>query len=79
MPLLHFQHQPKVPCGIESIEKVLNCEIGFRDLEKALNLSKMYVKYRQNMEIPNSAICFIQISFFTADDYFANVFFQCVP
>jgi len=33
------------PRGIESIEKVLNCEIGLQDLEKVLNLSKMYMKY----------------------------------
>jgi len=28
-----------------SIEKVLNCEIDFQDLEKVLNLGKMYIKY----------------------------------
>jgi len=27
------------------IEKVLNCEIGFQDLEKVLNLAKMHIKY----------------------------------
>jgi len=31
------------PRGIESIEKVLNCEIGFQGLEKILNLAKMYI------------------------------------
>jgi len=36
---------PGFPRGIKSIEKVLNCEIGFQDLEKVLNLAKMYVKY----------------------------------
>jgi len=37
--------QSGFPRGIESIEKVLNCEIGFQDLEKVLNLAKMYIKY----------------------------------
>jgi len=32
------------PRGIGSIEKVLNCEISFQDLEKVLSLSKMYIK-----------------------------------
>jgi len=41
------------PRGIESIEKVLNCEIGLQDLEKVLNLSKMYMKYWKSTEIPN--------------------------
>jgi len=31
-----------VPRGIE---KVFNFEIGFQDLEKVLNLAKMYVRY----------------------------------
>jgi len=29
--------------GIESIENVVNCGIGFKDLEKKLNLAKMYI------------------------------------
>ena len=33
------------PRGIEMIEKVLSCEIGFQDLEKVLNLAIMYTKY----------------------------------
>jgi len=37
--------EPGFPCGIESIENVLNCESGFQDLEKVLNLAKMYIKY----------------------------------
>jgi len=31
--------------SIESIEKVLKFEISFKDLEKVLNLAKMYTKY----------------------------------
>jgi len=31
--------------GSHAVLKVLNCEIGFEDLEKVLNLAKMYVKY----------------------------------
>jgi len=46
----------RVPCGIESIEKVLNCKIGFKDLEKVLNLAKMYIKYRKSTEIRNFPI-----------------------
>ena len=65
------------PRGIESIR---NCEMGFQDLEKVLNLAKMYVKYWKGMEIPNSAICLlIQILFFTPDDSLANVLLHCVP
>jgi len=41
------------PRGIESIEEVLNFKIGFHDLEKVLNLAKMYIKYRKSMEILN--------------------------
>jgi len=33
------------PRGIESIEKVLNYEIGFQDFEKVLNLAKTYIRY----------------------------------
>jgi len=33
------------PRGIESIEKALNCEIGFQHLEKVLNLAILYIKY----------------------------------
>jgi len=33
------------PRGIESIENVLNFEIGFQDLEKVLNFAKVYVMY----------------------------------
>jgi len=32
------------PRAIESIEKALNCEIGFQDLEKVLNLAKIYIR-----------------------------------
>jgi len=30
---------------MESIEKVLNCEIVFQDHEKVLNFAKTYIKY----------------------------------
>jgi len=33
------------PPGIESIEKVLNCEIVTQHLEKVFNLAKTYMKY----------------------------------
>jgi len=33
------------PRSIGSIEKVLNFKIGFQDLEKILNLAKVYIKY----------------------------------
>jgi len=33
------------PRGIESNEKILNCEIGFKDLEKVLKLATMHIKY----------------------------------
>jgi len=39
------------------VEKVLNCEIGFQDLGKVLNLAKVYIKYWRSMEIPHSAMC----------------------
>jgi len=48
------------PC---SIEKVLHCEISFPDLEKVLNLAKMYIKYRKSMEIPKFNRLLIQILF----------------
>jgi len=33
------------PRSIESIEKVLKFKIGFQDLEKVLNLAKMYIRF----------------------------------
>jgi len=38
-------YETEFPRGIDSIEKVLNFEIGFQDLEKVLNLAKMFIKY----------------------------------
>ena len=35
-----------------AFEKVLNCEIGFQDHVKLLNLPKIYIKYWKTMEIP---------------------------
>jgi len=45
------------PRGIESMEKILNREIGFQDLEKVLILAQMFMKYWKSMEILNSTIC----------------------
>jgi len=53
--------------------KVLNFEIGFQDLEKVLNLAKMYIKYG-NSKFNH---LFIQILFFIVDDSFADVFALC--
>jgi len=33
------------PRGIERIEKVLKFKIVFQDLEKVMNLAKMYIRY----------------------------------
>jgi len=45
--------------GSHTVLKVLNCEIGFQDLEKVLNLTKMYIKYwRKYGNSKNSAVCF---------------------
>jgi len=41
----------RFPRSIESFEKVLNFKIGFQDLEKVLNLAKMYMKYWICMKI----------------------------
>jgi len=42
--------------GSHVVLKVLNCEIGFQDLEKVLDSAKMYIKYWKSMDILNSAI-----------------------
>ena len=42
------------PRGIDDIENVLNFKIGFQDLEKVLNLAKMYIRYWKSMAILNS-------------------------
>jgi len=39
----------------------LDCEINFQDLEKVLNLAKMYIKYLRSMEIPKSTICLFKL------------------
>jgi len=39
------------------IEKVFNREIGFQDLEKVLNLAKMFMKYRKSRRILHLTIC----------------------
>jgi len=66
------------PQGMERIEKVLNCEIGFQDLEKVLNLAKIYIKYWKSMEIPNSGICLFKFcSLPLMTDLL--IFLYCVP
>jgi len=65
------------PRSVENVEKVLNCEIGFQDLEKVLNLGKMYVKYWKSMEISKFSRLVIQILCFAVDDSFTNVFTLC--
>jgi len=42
---------------------VLNCEIDFQDLEKVLNLAKMYMNYCKSMEILKSTICLFKFCF----------------
>ena len=39
--------------GSHAVLKVLNFKIGFQDLEKVLNLAKMYVRYWKSMQILN--------------------------
>jgi len=53
--------------------KVLNCKIGFEDLETVLSLAKTYINFEKvwKFQIQPS---FIQILFFTADESFANAF-----
>jgi len=41
----HIIFPPKCPHGIVSIKKVLKFKISFQDLEKVLNLAKMYMKH----------------------------------
>jgi len=60
--------------GSDEVFKVLNCEIGFQDLEKVLNLAKMYIKYWKSMEIPNSTGCLFKFCSLVANDSFPNVF-----
>ena len=50
---LLLQTSTGFPRGIKSIKKVLNFKIGFQDIEKALNLAKMYIRYWISMEILN--------------------------
>ena len=50
--------------------KVLNCEIGFQDIEKVLNLTKMQIKYG-NCKFSH---LFIQILFFPDGGSFAHIF-----
>ena len=53
MDLLCFPWQPQsvrlritgFPRGIERIGKVLKFKIVFQDLEKVMNLAKMYIRY----------------------------------
>jgi len=63
---------PAFPCGIE---KALNYEIVFKDLEKVLNLAKMYIMISIE-KVGNYKVSrlFIQILFITTDDSFIDVF-----
>jgi len=65
------------PRGIESIEKVFNCKIGFQYLEKVSNLAKMYMKYWKSMEILNSTICSFKFSLPLVT--VLQMFLLCVP
>jgi len=64
------------PRRIESIVKVLHREIGFQDLEKKLNLVKMYKKYWKSMEILNSTVCWFKFGL-TAEDPLQMFFALC--
>jgi len=48
--------------GSYAVLKVLNCEIGFQDLEKLLILAKMYMKYWNS----KFSHVLVQILFFAA-------------
>jgi len=39
--------------GSHMVLKVLNLKSGFQDLEKVLNLAKMYIRYGKSLEILN--------------------------
>jgi len=61
----------KVPTQYWKYSKVLHCEIVFQNLQKVLNLAKMYIKYYKFLKFQIQPFF---ISNFTADDSFANVF-----
>jgi len=62
------------PRSIKSNEKVLDFEISFQDLEKVLNLAKMYMKVLKKYGNSNSNRLFIQIFFHCCYDSSAEVF-----
>jgi len=64
------------PRGIESIENVLNFEIGFQDLEKVLNFAKVYVMYWKSMESLNGKKSSIWAEFCWRQS--TSLFMQCV-
>jgi len=65
--------------GFHAVLKVLDFEICFQDLEKVLNLAKMFIKYWKSMEILNSAIWlykFCNLPLMTVLRVFCNAFYQ---
>jgi len=56
-----------------AVLQVFNCEIGFQDLEKVLNLVKMHIKYWKMYGNSKCSHLFIQILFCAAHDCFADV------
>jgi len=66
------------PHSIESIEKVLNCDICFQDFEIVLTLAEMYTKYWKSMEILNWTICLLKFVLYCWWK-FCRCFMHCVP
>ena len=62
------------PRGIECMERVLNCEISFQDLENSIGLCQSIHKVLKKYGNSKFSHLFIQILFFTADDSFADIF-----
>jgi len=60
--------------AVLKVLKVLNCEIGFQDLEKSIEFGQNVDKVLKNYKNSKSNHLFIQILFFTADDRSADVF-----
>jgi len=58
--------------------KVLICEIGFQDLEKVLNLAKMYISVEKVWKLPNSAICLLKLCSLQLMTVL-HIFLHCVP
>jgi len=56
------------------MERVLNCEISFQDLENSIGLCQSIHKVLKKYGNSKFSHLFIQILFFTADDSFADIF-----